>query len=124
MKYQDNLHIIKEVKYLRSRVEKAIIEIKNNDGIIDLLQECFNPKERRRKLEELLPEIQGWNPVIINSLLFYIHYLFSIDLGVCEYFLGGDRNQYCQLTGNKQECVCCIPQTSCVLRGDIIPLFF
>lgn len=87
------------------------------DGLIEALRACPTLKERHKKLAELLPEISQWDvPIARQQLLFHIHYVFNIDLGVCEHYLVDDYRQYCRCNGEKTECSCAIPQYICILR--------
>ena len=101
---------------MRSRVVTAMAKVKEN-GCIEALRGCPTLKERHKKLAELLPEISQWDvPIAKQQLLFHIHYIFNIDLGVCEYYLVDDHRQYCRHDGEKNECSCTIPQSFCILR--------
>ena len=84
-------------------------------GIEDL-KKCPDLKTRYKKLKELLPEILSWEPIVVRKLVFHIHHIFHIKLGVCKYYTVDDYKQYCLYGGVKYECLCAIPQKSCVIR--------
>ena len=103
---------------MRNRVVTAMAKIKENGGI-KALQECPTVRERHKKLAELLPEISEWGILIAKQqLIYHVHYVFNIDLGVCEHFLLDDYRQYCRFDGEKNECSCLIPQSFCIFRDQ------
>lgn len=91
-------------------------KIKEN-GCIEALRACPTLKERHIKLKELLPEVSNWDvPIARQQLIFHIHYVFGIDLGVCEHYYLDDHRQYCRHDGANDLCSCTIPQSFCIFR--------
>ena len=104
---------------MRSRVAEAIERVSDN-GWIGELQSLQTLEERYQRLFELLPEIPNCSNLIIrNQMLFHVHTVFGIDLGVCNLYGVDEHRQYCHYNGMTNECNCLIPQLKCVLRdGD------
>jgi len=93
-------------------------KIKSN-GYIALLEGLPDPREKQKKLTEILPEIKDWDlPIAKQQLFFSIHRSLNVDLKVCEHFQMDDHRQYCFFGGVKTECCCVIPQTFCVVRDQ------
>ena len=109
---------------MRNRVRLALVKIKKLDGLLTL-KECSNLEERYEKLVQLLPEIRKWDLYTARQeLYFYLQNLYDVDMGVCEYFFIDDHQTFCVFDEVKQECICSIPQTFCIIRDrQSIPSF-
>ena len=101
---------------MRNRVKLALAEIEELNGI-SILKKCSSLEERYEKLVQLLPEIKRWDLFTARQeLYFYLQNLYDIDMGVCEYFFIDGHQTFCVFNEIKQECICSIPQTFCIIR--------
>lgn len=103
---------------MRNRTLVSMTKIKESNLIIPL-RECSSSKERCDKIKEFLPETKEWPRIIQQQLLFYVHHTLKIDLGVCSHLSIDDHHQHCCFNGQKIECTCLIPQSSCVVRDKL-----
>lgn len=101
---------------MRTRVARAIIRIEEGDKGVNALRQALGVTERYGRLLRLVPEILSWDIMARNQLVFFLHHKHELDFGVCpHYFMDGDKRQRCACDQNN-ECLCRIPQISCVFR--------
>ncbi|MCX6789415.1 MAG: hypothetical protein NTZ42_02290 [Candidatus Gribaldobacteria bacterium] len=76
-------------------------------------------EDRYFKLVELLPHSLYWDPFKARQFIFYLASNYGLNFGVCVYYqidMDEDGRQYCDIDGEKVECLCVIPQGRCVIR--------
>lgn len=109
---------------VRSRVEKAINQIKTNGWIINL-EKYPNADEKIEALAKYMPEIRSWFPPIRQQLFYELNRRGIINLGVCEFLKVDSHGQFCtypfppsQWPSNQEKitCLCRIPQKECIIR--------
>lgn len=101
---------------MRTRVAKAVIRIEEGDEGVNVLRQASGVTERYGRLLRLVPEILSWDLMARNQLVFFLHHKHELDFEVCpHYLMDGDKRQRC--AGDRHnECLCRIPQASCVFR--------
>ena len=97
------------------QVDKAIEMIEKNNWVEVLLQ-CQSVKERFDKLAELMPDIRLLDVMATRQLVWYLHWVYEIDFGVCEFYTIENNKQYCQARDKKVECLWPIPEPYCAFR--------
>lgn len=100
---------------MTKQIKDAVKLIESNGWVGDL-RNSSTLKERYEKLMELLPEIRRWEPLSARELVFFLSKEYQLNFGVCPFYEIEGNNQYCTADGEKIECLCVVPQPSCVIR--------
>src|SRR4030042_1305945 len=82
------------------QVDKAIDMIEKNNWV-EVLLRCQSIKERFNKLVELIPDILLWDAMAVRGLVWYLHWVYEANFGVCEFYKIENGKKYCQEAGSE-----------------------
>jgi len=108
-------------------IRQIIGEIEGNPNFIakfiEPLHQSTCLEERYFKLVELLPCSLHWDPMKARQFVFYLASNYGLNFGTCVYYeieMDEVGRQYCDIDGERVECLCVIPQGRCVIKQKML----
>lgn len=108
---------------MEQSIRQIIEEVEGDPNFIarfvDILHQSTCLDERYIKLIELMPYSLYWDPPKARQFIFHLASNYGLDFGVCVYYqidMDEDGRQYCDIDGERVECLCVIPQGRCVVK--------